>query len=277
MNDRVLVISHGKCVDGFVAAWAAWREYGDAAEYLFVEHEEDPADYAWPDVKGRRVYILDFAYPREMTMRLFERAKELIVLDHHDETRKVLEDLPYCRFDMERSGAGMAWDYFHGRQSRPWIIDYAEDRDLWRFKLELSREVNAYLQTQKFDFEEWNRVLDEGLAKAQELGNYMEMPRRAYVREVRTLALRQRFAGYDDIPIINVPHWSISEVVNSLAYGALFAVGWHQIASGKFKYSLRSKDDGDFNVGELAVKYGGGGHPRSAGFVSSTLVHMEER
>jgi nanoRNase/pAp phosphatase (c-di-AMP/oligoRNAs hydrolase) len=38
-----------------------------------------------------------------------------------------------------------------------------------------------------------------------------------------------------------------------------------------FAYSLRSI--GDFDVSELAKRYGGGGHKNSAGFTSHGLVH----
>jgi hypothetical protein len=37
-------------------------------------------------------------------------------------------------FDMNRSGAGLAWDYFQPMTSRLRFIDYLEDRDLWRFR-----------------------------------------------------------------------------------------------------------------------------------------------
>ena len=37
-------------------------------------------------------------------------------------------------FDMNRSGAGLTWDYLHDTNSRPKIIDLIEDRDLWKFQ-----------------------------------------------------------------------------------------------------------------------------------------------
>ena len=61
-------------------------------------------------------------------------------------------------FDMERSGAGLTWDYFYPGRPRPWLIDYVEDRDLWRFKIEDAEVVNAYISTIPYTFEAWDEA-----------------------------------------------------------------------------------------------------------------------
>jgi len=52
-------------------------------------------------------------------------------MDHH---KSALEDLkglsPNIYFDMERSGARLAWDYFHPGKEPPAFIDYIEDRGI---------------------------------------------------------------------------------------------------------------------------------------------------
>jgi len=59
-----LVIYHANCIDGYTSAWAAWRKYGDDAEYLPASYG-DPA----PDVTGRWVLVVDFSYPRDVMLK----------------------------------------------------------------------------------------------------------------------------------------------------------------------------------------------------------------
>jgi len=49
---------------------------------------------------------------------------------------------------MERSGTGLAWDYFYPLatgSARPPLINMVEDRDLWRFQYEGSRRLHYVL------------------------------------------------------------------------------------------------------------------------------------
>lgn len=124
-SPNILVLYHAKCPDGFTSAWAAYKKFGDAAEYVAVFHGDEP-----PDVKGKEVYVLDFAYPLATTLRMIEEAKSFVLLDHHKTAKAALEGTPGCTFDMDRSGAGMSWDYFH-TEPRPLLVDCVEDRDLW--------------------------------------------------------------------------------------------------------------------------------------------------
>ena len=52
-----MCIYHGNCQDGFGAAWAVWKRFGDAVEYV-------PGFYGQPapDVAGRSVVMVDFSY-----------------------------------------------------------------------------------------------------------------------------------------------------------------------------------------------------------------------
>ena len=63
----VAVIYHADCIDGFGAAYAAWRKFGDAARYIAMHHGDSwqPEDYA-----GHAVYILDFSFPPETLAQL---------------------------------------------------------------------------------------------------------------------------------------------------------------------------------------------------------------
>lgn len=260
-----LVIYHGGCRDGFCAAWVAHKSLPDA-EFFAGYYGQAP-----PKETGREIYIVDFSYQREV-MEEMARNNTLVVLDHHKTAEAALKDLPGMDtkvvFDMDRSGAGIAWDYFNVGP-RPWIVNYIEDRDLWRKALPGSDAVNAYLSTVAFDFQQWDLAARHGAEHAAHLGMVVELKVVQYVAEVRKNARRIVFEGFD-IPIVNAPQVDVSELGHALAVGETFAMVWWQRADGVFQYSLRSI--GDFDVSELAKRHGGGGHKNAAGFQSATLI-----
>lgn len=258
------LVIHHDCIDGFAGAWAAAKALPDA-DFLPADYHPTGGAPEPPDVDGRDVLIVDFSYPRPVLIEMASRANSLLVLDHHKSAQEALEGLDFAVFDLDRSGCAMAWDHFHPAEGRPWIIDYVQDRDLWRWELLESKAVNAYLQAIGRDFTTFDRVLAEGVGLAMDRGRWMELVRADYVSSVAGLARPILFAGHS-VPFVNAPFWASSELVGQLAEGANFAVGWWQRADGRFQYSLRSC--GGFDVSELAQAYGGGGHRVAAGFVS---------
>jgi len=181
-----LILYHAGCSDGFAAAWAAWRRFGNDAEYRPVSYGNPPTDF----LVGRDIYIIDFSYLPEFVNMLAEEAATLTLLDHHktalDRFTKAwgpgAKEVAPARggiarpqmthwsptktarvtVDIDQSGAQLAWDYFHAGKPRPWTIDYVADRDLWRWALPNSREVNAYLRSLPHDFIEWEKAIGEG-------------------------------------------------------------------------------------------------------------------
>lgn len=267
-----LVIYHGGCRDGFCAAWAAY--YADLdADYHAGYHGQDA-----PDCTGREVYILDFSYPPQTMKRIADQATSLVLLDHHKTAQEALAAFEHPKatlvFDMSRSGAGMAWDYFHEDKERPWTVNYVEDRDLWRNALPDTRAINAFLGTIEYSFKTWTdawNVGPRGRHDAAEAGRHIEAKIRQYVREVSKNAIRIQFEGHN-VPLVNAPQCDISELLQFLANDEPFSVGWFQRGDGKFQYGLRSK--GDFDVSEIAKRYGGGGHKNAAGFQSDAQLNF---
>jgi uncharacterized protein len=280
-----LVIYHGNCPDGFTAAWVMRRwlmgwpvvagqpfvDPGPEVEFFAAHYGSAGEPVDLPDVTGRQVWMVDFCTGREQLIALHEAAYNLIVLDHHKTAEAACEGLPYCTFDMERSGAMLAWDYCMPGVVAPWIVKYVEDRDLWRFALPGSEQVSAYLRTQEMTFENWDDIdanVDPLMAFNRGAGALDLI--NAYVRGMVREARRVTFAGYANIPVVNAPYWNGSELVNALAAEAQFAVAWFQRADGLYQYSLRSH--GDFDVSAVAQLFGGGGHKNAAGFRASERV-----
>jgi uncharacterized protein len=157
----MIVIYHADCLDGFTAAWAAWLKHPDAT-FVAARHGDAP-----PEVAGEQVVIADFSYDLATVRRLHAAATEFTLLDHH-QSALPLEHEPGCLIDQSRSGAAIAWSYFHpdASQGLPAIVKYVQDRDLWRHELPRTGEVHAYLASLSLDFDIWNAAasaLDGGL------------------------------------------------------------------------------------------------------------------
>ena len=75
----VVVIYHGDCPDGFGAAYAAWKKFGDQATYLpWKDRDIVPAG-----LQDKEVYIVDFSFPAPLLRQLNDTNKSVIVIDHH--------------------------------------------------------------------------------------------------------------------------------------------------------------------------------------------------
>lgn len=272
--NRPLVIYHADCADGFTAAWVAHLYYtkrGIDPELVAARYGDAP-----PDVAGRDVLIVDFSYPREVLVRMHEEARALLVLDHHKTAREALEGLPFAFFDEGRSGAMLAWDYFFSDRPEgfrvPDLVRYVQDRDLWRWELPQSREINAALGSLDFDLERWTDLAGVGLEGLIEGGRailrYQERVLRRQLARARTCD----FLGHR-APVVNATAL-VSELGNALAVEHPFAVVWFEVEGG-YVYSLRSSasNPAHVDVSQLAREHGGGGHRHAAGFKSAHLIH----
>jgi len=263
-----LVLYHGNCPDGFTAAWAMWRVFEADAEYREVYYGQAPP---LADAVGRRVILVDFSYPRAALDALAKVARCVEVYDHHKTAEQDLRDWTGGKvvFDTERSGAGIAWDEFCRRAPRPRLIDYVEDRDLWRWALPQSREVNEYLFSWPRDFDTWNAMTYEfeyHIEDVRKQGATLLRAKRARVEKVCENVQWMRLAGFR-IPIVNTA-WDFSEIGEYLCekFPEASCGGYYFDRADKRQWGLRSR--GGFDVSALCTQYGGGGHTAAAGFTS---------
>lgn len=267
MSAPHLILYHDDCIDGFGAAWAAWRKLGDAAEYLPVTHGNPP-----PEVTGKAVTIVDFSYKRDVLLEMADKAASLTVVDHHKTAQENLAGLDFCTFDMTRSGAVLSWHHFHPDADLPELLAYVQDKDLWTWELPQSREITCALRGYAFEFSRWSKWADHWAAAKPALateGDAILRYQQGVVDVVVSTATEVVMDGHK-VLCANTPTLQ-SEVAGQLAEGRPFGVAWYE-ADGKRYYSLRSRDGG-IDVSEVAQKYGGGGHPRASGFsvAASTL------
>lgn len=257
-----LIIYHANCPDGFCSAWVATKKY-PGAELFAANYGESPPML---QASGRDVVIVDFSYPRGPLESLHAVAKDLKVFDHHKTAEAALAGLPYCKFDMNRSGAGLTWDELFPGVTRPWVVDYVEDRDLWRFKLMESRAVNAFISSYPKTIDAWDGLDQVELSSAMRAGAAIVRYQDQLIETMMERAGMTAIGGYV-VPCTNATAlWS--DVANELLHRHLdapFAAAYYVRPDGTRVFSLRS-DSGRVDVSEIAKKYGGGGHRNAAGF-----------
>jgi uncharacterized protein len=262
-----LVLYHDNCPDGFTAAWAVHNALGDEAEYRGVNYGQSPPD----DIAGRRVILVDFSYPRAVLDAMAEVAS-VEVYDHHKTAEADLTGWTAgkCVFDVKRSGAGIAWDEFMPRIVRPKLVNYVEDRDLWRWALPDSREVSEFLFSVERTFTEWDQA-DAAVAyyyeQTVEAGKALLRAKRQRValmcKHARWGRIGGRLCRY-----VNAS-WDFSEVGEYLsdpdvAPEAEFGAYYFDRADMR-QWGMRTRRE-DVDVSAIAKLCGGGGHRAAAGF-----------
>lgn len=280
---RTLCIYHAFCADGFGAAWVVRRALGVDVEFHPASYGQEP-----PDVAGRDVIMVDFSYKRPVLEAMAKGAHSILILDHH---KTAVEDLARFNpppptyagwrratvhgvqpltvnvaalFDMERSGAGIAWDFFNSGEPRPALIDRLEDRDLWRFNFDDTRAVQANVFSYPYDFEVWDRLMTTPLPSLLAEGEAIERKHHKDVAELVGATRRTMVIGGHRVPVANLPYTLTSDAGHLMAQGEPFAACYLDTPNGR-TFSLRSTDAG-IDVSEIAKGYGGGGHRNAAGF-----------
>lgn len=281
MNRQTLCIYHHGCADGFAAAWAVRRYFAqipaDAPSLSF--HPGVYGDTP-PDVSGMDVVIVDFSYPRADMLRMAEQAHSILVIDHHKTAANALEDLPANTrtvFDMRKSGAMLTWEHLHPGEMQPLLFDHIQDRDLWQFRLPMTREIVAALYSYPMDFETWDQLMQRQILDLEHEGRTLMRQQKNHVDALIEHLTRWVHFGDIAIPAANVPWFYASEVAGQLAKGNPFAAAYQDDEHGR-KWSLRSAPDGA-DVAAIAEALGGGGHRHAAGFrmTREEMVEFETR
>lgn len=265
MLKNIVILYHGGCSDGFGAAWAAWKKFGNRASYIPVHHGEPPPK----NVKNRTVYLVDFMYPEKELKNLIDGNARVTGIDHHLKSKKTIRLTEDFRYDLSHSGAVLAWKYFHPKKPVPKLLQYIEDVDLWKFKLPHVKKLMPYWYTfVERNFAAWSKFArdlenKEKRNKYITLGKSLLRYKEQLIKEIiADRAYPVLFAGRK-VFAVNSPVFE-SEIGHALCKKKPpFAVIWRQ-KGDTVRVSLRS--NGKFDVNKLADRYGGGGHPEAAGF-----------
>jgi oligoribonuclease NrnB/cAMP/cGMP phosphodiesterase (DHH superfamily) len=267
-----LVIYHGRsCPDGFAAALAARLFYGDRAEYLGLDHGDVKSVDDLPAVAGRAVYILDFSFSPEILSAIEQRAAKLVLLDHHKSAAEKLTGFS-CRcgvvhFDMDKSGARLAWEFFQPDQPVPELVKFIEDRDIWVWQYPESAGFLAALDMEAFDFARWNEIAQFNAEQLQQFmarGQAMDEKFAKLAADIADGAQSVVFNGQSGL-MVNAPgvfHSLVGDLLSKKS--GTFALMWTVGKGGLVKVGMRSQRN--FDCIPLAESMGGGGHAQACGF-----------
>lgn len=262
-----LCIYHGNCPDGFAAAWAVYHALGDDVEFHKGIHQQAP-----PNVTGLDVFLVDFSYKKPVLEAMLKQAASITILDHHISAQQDLAELLSSGkvgglFDMDKSGAMLAWEWFHPDASAPKLIQHIQDRDLWQFKLEGTRQVTIGLASYPYDFALWDKLMARSPNELDMLkrdGEALERKLQIDIKILLDTGVRRMVIGGHNVPVLNAPAAYVSEAGNIMARGEPFAACYWDHANGR-SFSLRASETG-IDVSEVARQYGGGGHIKASGF-----------
>jgi len=301
---RPLVIYHGNCADGFSAAWC----FHHSENRTEIAYDYHPGVYGEDilngsvDIDDRIIYLVDFSYKREIVEQMLERSRGIYLIDHH---KTAIEDLgplkEHKKFiaytDLERSGAMLAWDFLFNTRweypednkiclildikptdfdyfSPPTLLGHIQDRDLWKFKLALTREIQANVFSYEYTFENWDKLmLETSTLQLAEGGMAIERKHFKDIRELIKVAKRQIIIEHPQdsavfwiMPCLNCPYMWTSDAGHIMAteVAGMAAVTYYDTAEKRI-FSLRSIEGGP-DVSEIAKLFGGGGHKHAAGF-----------
>ena len=254
----------------------------------------------------RDVYILDFSFKKPIMDFIFSHAKHVVWIDHHKTAFEMSGSAGLQRvtgtgwplgeigshftlLDNNKSGAMLAWEYFHPNTEVPMLIQHIDDYDRWQFKIEGTKAFNKALWSYApWTFEQWNanaywmkevsdKLIIEGAAILRAHDQNVQSVVKGGAREcsiclptsadyvtARFYASHapERFNGLS----ANCPPHLTSDVGHELAtQSGTFGLCWCLSREGMIaNCSLRS--NGDYDVSAIAKAFGGGGHRNAAGF-----------
>ena len=276
------LIFHAGCPDGFGAAWSAHRAWGDDARYIPRSHDDtfDPEKF-----EGELVVFADISLANPLLRRLGEVAGEVLILDHHLTARDHFASDPSVEnaltanghrvhFDLEQSGAMLAWNHFHPGEPAPDLLRYVQDQDLWNWELPESEAINAAIGSHPRQFSDWDELAERPIENLAEEGRPIVRANRIEVERAVALA-HPVVIGNLRIEAVNArqPRAAIG---HELAKRAKYGQPWGIVYRLKGRhvdcsiYSL-----GDCDASAIATQFGGGGHRNASGFSVSLHSWLE--
>ena len=205
--------------------------------------------------------------------------------------------------DNNKSGAMLAWEYFHPDTEVPMFIKHIDDYDRWQFKISGTKSFNKVLWSHApWSFKQWNdcflpetlyhRLLNEGTAILRAHAQNVQAVVKGATRNCRIVpAVIDSVASYkapwvwwhdeehgDTCGVnglaANCPPHLTSDVGHELAnQSGTFGLLWCMDKDNRCKCSLRS--NGDYDVSAIAKAFCGGGHKNAAGFTVDIQTLLE--
>lgn len=191
MNNTRLVIIHDTDGDGIAAAWCIDKGFKDEySEVLLIPQRAGVDTIPEGLLETDSVYMVDRTYPWDTLISLSQQVFSVTVIDHHKSAmNRYTETEAYqvgldsqcvtytassiqfdysnitVKIDTTHSACMLAhwWVMEHGTDPDtsvdvPWFISYIEDRDIWKWELPNSKEINAGMHYYGHTFERYDAM-----------------------------------------------------------------------------------------------------------------------
>lgn len=270
-------ILHHDDSDGYCAAAAAKYFIQKCPGYQIKlgDVEYHAVDYGVPLPKmddDSNVYILDFSITLEQLEELTNRMLFVRILDHHVSAFIKIGHHKNTFFDMSRSGAMIAFEYFRDdcglySEQTPEFVKYVQDQDLGKFDLEDSVDVKNYIYSLPLDINTYLNHFN--------VSKYVMVKEGAIITRYAETLMKN---ALKNAVVINVDGFRMLAINSAVLFSDIgsylrdkvkeydchFAGSFYRMNNEMIKFSLRSTSN--FDVSILAGRFGGGGHKQAAGF-----------
>jgi len=267
-------VCHKQCHDGLAGAWVA-KKYIPDVNVFFTSRKDEWKELLNPQIlEGDFVYFIDYAPSPSDLEDLQKRNVGFQVLDHHatDFNRIQTYDsmnntnlLLFCKYDMQKAGCQVAWDYFEKSEPLPKLLEYIAIADIYAWRSDLDHFVVQYIRTimepdaTVEDFDRFKNSFNE--IESQKLG---EIIYKRITKDVHFVAKRANLMDFDETTVlaVNSAHYH-SEIGHELTLGSPSGLGivyTYFPANDGVKLSVRGTGANAF-----CEKFDGGGHPQAAG------------
>lgn len=228
----------------------------------------------WDIARSDQVYMVDFSLKAKELQELALRCEYLMVIDHHKTAQVELQDFHMSnvtiKFDMSESGASLAWKYFFPNHPLPKLVQYIRAADIWDWgKLDCEHEITGWIRSYPMEIDWYEKMFveletPEGRELARVSGQAIDRYRKQLVQQIISNYVMTDIAGHM-VPVVNCPVL-MSEVGHALASLNVgpFGAYYFDRKDGFTQWGARSV--GEFDVSEIAKKFGGGGHKNAAGW-----------
>ena len=298
-----VVIYHNADPDGNFSAAIVLKKY-PLAQAIGYNYEPNMHNII-NQCHGRRVVMVDVSpYDWKDMHRLCAVAKHVLWLDHHATALKQMQDSGVLELDnfgshFEHGNWGAChrvWKYFYPDIAVPVAVFYVAAYDVYRdygtddwnnyffpFRFAVDHLDTPEKVLENFDFE--NDNLEPWLTKGRAIVEYVDYQNARLVNNP-TLCYETRFNPEPFSLLDNPESVQLYKVlaVNAGLHGDqfksrdtsdyAFLVGFSCYV-GRWKVSLRGTGK-DIDLGQIAKRFGGGGHKNAAGFSVASFQELQK-
>jgi len=313
------IIIHDADHDGYASAWLIMQHLKPegVSSDIIETHAIRAGNNTYPEIqKGDHVYIVDRSYSLETLLLMSHFAAHVTVIDHHktflDSIYEAYKDTEHLtrvesfnaelcslictvenleiKIDTREAACSLVRDFLNKEimsilpgYDDFWFINYIADRDIWKFALPMSQEINAGIHTFPLDFNTFDKLYHGEITPEQceERGIGIVAYRNMLFSTMTPMVEKDKETFFPKLKVsdhVVVAECPFSPLISDFGSHLLnhfvdsnIAVLWHHVydlhGTRQFHYSVRSNID----TSSVAKFMGGGGHANANGFRSATI------